>query len=228
MTGWNYPIKTISTDNVLKWWNRAKTGCKFLQKTILLKIKYLSVLFTYYKSEYFCIFCKWLIFNAVCIFFWKMEGRVCLRVRIPYALSTLKNGNRFFLWLVLGLLTAFWSERRYNYCFWLEEGCAGLFWARSGCFSIKNEYEKTENGHGWWKKVLLLRCPSQREGVSGRGWAGFRSAPCVFFVFGCIKNRKSRFWFPGPGLIFGKRFFGKDAENHVFATIAANFIDFCS
>lgn len=134
VTGWNYPIKTISTDNVLKWWNRAKTGCNFLQKTILLKIKYLSVLFTYYKSEYFCLFCKWLIFNLICIFFWKMEGRVCLRLRIPYALSTLKNGDRFFLWLVLGLLTAFWGEIRYNYCFWLEEGCAGLFWARSGCF----------------------------------------------------------------------------------------------
>ena len=83
VTGWNYPIKTISTDNVLKWWKGQKTGCKFFQKIISLKIKYLSVLFTYYKSEYFCIFYKWLIFSLFCINFWKMEGRVCLRVRIP-------------------------------------------------------------------------------------------------------------------------------------------------
>lgn len=183
VTGWNYPIKTISTDNVLKWWKREKTGCNFFQKTILLKIKYLSVLFTYYKSEYFCLFCKWLIFNAVCIFFWKMEGRVCLRLRIPYALSTLKNGNRFSC----GLFWACWRLFEAKDDTIIVFGWKIAVWA---CFVLRwavfhKEWIRKNRKRTWlMKKVLLLRCPPRGKGF--RGAAGLDSGrrPAFFLFLG--------------------------------------------
>ena len=176
------------------------------------------------ESEYLWNFCKWLIFNAYCINFWKMEGRVCLRVRIPYALSTLKNGNRFFF---CGLFWACWRLFEAKDDTIIVFGWKTAVWA---CFGLglavfHKEWRKKDIVDG---KELFLRCPSQREGVSGRGWAGFRSAPCVFFCFWVYKKPKKAILVSGAGPDFLETIFWKDAENHVFATIAANFIDFCS
>lgn len=117
----------------------------------------------------------------------------------------LKMGIVFFSVACFGLADGFLRRKTIQLLFLVGKLLYGLVLGLVWLFSIKNE-EKKDIVDG---KELFLRCPSQREGVSGRGWAGFRSAPCVFFVFGCIKNRKRRFWFPGPGLIFWKRFFEK-------------------
>lgn len=176
-------------------------------------------IFVYFVNDWFSI--------QFASFFEKWKGGCAFGYGFHTHCRPLKMGIVFFC----GLFWACWrlfdakDDTIIVFCWKMAvRACFGL-----GRAVFHKEWIRKNRKRTWlMKKVLLLRCPSQGEGVSGRVWAGFRSAPCVFFVFGCIKNRKRRFWFPGPGLIFWKRFFGKDAENHVFATIAANFIDFCS
>ena len=133
-----------------------------------------------------------------------MEGRVCLRVRIPYALSTLKNGNRFFSVACFGLADGFLRRKTIQLLFLVGKLLYGLVLGLVWLFSIKNEKKDIVDG-----KELFLRCPSQREGVSGRGWAGFRSAPCVFFCFWVYKKPKKAILVSGAGPDFLETIFWK-------------------
>ena len=83
-----------------------------------------------------------------------------------------------------GLADGFLCRKTIDLLFFVGGGLCGLVLGSVGLFSIKNEDENTENGHGWWKKCYF--CGAHPSGKGFRGAAGLDSGrrPAFFLFLG--------------------------------------------
>ena len=117
-----------------------------------------------------------------------MVGRVCLRLRIPFALSDPKFLNRFSLVPFCCPCRLFYQKDDTFIVFATKSPVAACFGLRWFFFQIRNKNKKQ-------KKACLVGklyfCNAHPRGKEFRGAADkILFGALRFYLFGCIKNRK--------------------------------------